>query len=797
MYWQAFAGRALGVLLGLTLSACGVLADGAEPLPGTGLLDFADDTAQKMVEGIHRHLDRLLGEAAKKRELLWNSYFSAADGAQPPLEIEANRARLKEILGLVDKISSVNMTVTSPVKAVSAADPIAKPVARGSNFVVHAVSWTVFRDVHGEGLLLLPDRDAVADVIAVPDCDWSPEQAVGLLPGVDVEDQFPRRLAEAGCRVLVPSLIDRGNRFSGNPGVRQTKHSQRETLWRASYELGRTPLGYELQKIFAAADWFESTRSSGAAGRSDHDVEANPKSNAPSHPKIGIIGYGEGGLLALLAGAIDERFEAVGVCGAFGLCSRLPEQPIDRNVWSFLERFGDAELGAMILPRALCVEFGKYPEVALTDQYGGAPGSLWRPTRDQFDAELRRIENWRAGSKVFASYPAADSICSTETAREFLAQLAPNAELNKQPGPAPAFIGAPAWPDPAARTLRQYLEILEDTQHLMREAEYARREFWKRCDFTGADAFQRSAEEYRSFLRTNVIGVLTVRNLPPNPRSRFLFETNNCRSYEVMLDVCDDVFAYGILVVPKGLKSGERHPVVVCQHGLEGRPCDVADPRIDNPAYHAFAWRLAERGFVTFAPQNPYIGGTRFRQLLRKSQPLGLTLWSFILRQHEVITDWLANLDFVDPDRIGFYGLSYGGKTALRIPPLVARYSLSICSADFNEWVWKNVSARAQYSYLWTAEYDMPEWNLANTFNHAELAWLIFPRPFMVERGHRDGVAPDEWVAYEFARVRRHYVSLGFGDRAEIEFFDGPHTINGVGTFDFLHRHLRWPGSGK
>ncbi|NLH74816.1 MAG: hypothetical protein GX456_17340 [Verrucomicrobia bacterium] len=791
---KACKGPLLCVWLGLTLFTHGVLSEVAEPLPGTALLHFTDDPAQEMVEGMHRHLDRLLGETAKKRELLWNSFRSAADGAQPSPGADANRARLREILGLVDRITPVSMTIMSPVKAVSAADPVAEPVARGSNFVVHAVSWTVFRGVHGEGLLLLPDKEPVADIIAVPDCEWSPEQAVGLLPGVEVEHQFPRQLAEVGCRVLVPALIDRGNRFGGNPGVRQTKHSQRETLWRASYELGRTPLGYELQKIFAAADWFESTHTGKADGRRDHDATATPQSNAQNDPPIGIIGYGEGGLLALLAGAIDNRFTAVGVCGAFGLYSRLPEQPIDRNAWSFLERFGDAELGAMILPRALCVEFGKYPEVALTDQYGGAPGSLWRPSREQFDTELRRIQSWSPSSKVFACYPPANSICSTETMRAFLAQLAPNVDLKERPGQAPTLIDSASLPDPATRTLRQYLEILEDTQHLMREAEYTRRDFWKHCDFTGSDAFQRSAEEYRSFLRTNVIGVLAAPNRPPNPRSRFLFETNNCRSYEVMLDVCDDVFAYGILVVPKGIKSGERRPVVVCQHGLEGRPRDVADPRIDNPAYHAFAWRLAERGFVTFAPQNPYIGRTRFRQLLRKSQPLGLTLWSYILRQHEVITDWLATLDFVDPDRIGFYGLSYGGKTALRIPPLVPRYCLSICSADFNEWVWKNVSARAQYSYLWTPEYDMPEWNLANTFNHAEFAWLIFPRPFMVERGHMDGVAPDEWVAYEFARVRRHYVSLGFGGRTEIEFFNGPHTINGVGTFDFLHRHLRWPG---
>jgi hypothetical protein len=63
----------------------------------------------------------------------------------------------------------------------------------------------------------------------------------------------------------------------------------------------------------------------------------------------------------------------------------------------------------------------------------------------------------------------------------------------------------------------------------------------------------------------------------------------------------------------------------------------------------------------------------------------------------------------------------------------------------------------------------------------------------MVERGHDDGVAPDQWVAYEYAKIRRMYDKLGIGDRTEIEFFNGPHTINGVGTFRFLEKHLNWP----
>jgi hypothetical protein len=41
--------------------------------------------------------------------------------------------------------------------------------------------------------------------------------------------------------------------------------------------------------------------------------------------------------------------------------------------------------------------------------------------------------------------------------------------------------------------------------------------------------------------------------------------------------------------------------------------------------------------------------------------------------------------------------------------------------------------------------------------------------------------------------VRALYVDLKIPERTTIEFFDGPHTINGAGTFKFLHEQLKWP----
>jgi hypothetical protein len=347
--------------------------------------------------------------------------------------------------------------------------------------------------------------------------------------------------------------------------------------------------------------------------------------------------------------------------------------------------------------------------------------------------------------------------------------------------------------DPAPRQKRQFDQLVAFTQQLMRDSERGRqRSFWYKLDFSSPAKYEASTAGFRKQMWEELIGKLPAPTEPMNPRSRLAYDEPRWIGYEITLDLFPDVFAYGILLVPKDLKPGEKRPVVVCQHGLEGRPQDVVNPKTKTRAYNSFGAQLADRGYIVYAPQNPYIGHDRFRILQRKAHPLGLSLFSFIVRQHERTLDWLAQQPFVDPDRMAFYGLSYGGKTAMRVPALLPRYCLSICSGDFNEWVWKNVSIDFPASYMFSNEYDMYEFDLGNTFSYAEMAALIAPRPFMVERGHDDTVGIDEWVAYEYAKVRRLFSKLGLPERTEIEFFPGGHMINGKGTFRFLTRHLKW-----
>ncbi len=327
----------------------------------------------------------------------------------------------------------------------------------------------------------------------------------------------------------------------------------------------------------------------------------------------------------------------------------------------------------------------------------------------------------------------------------------------------------------------------------MRTSELRRDAYWSKADRKSAAAWEASLEPYRTEFSEELIGKLRPFDSPGSDvLSTQIYDEPKWTGYAVKLPMEEDLFASGVLLLPKDLKPGEKRPVVVCQHGLEGTPKPIVDRR-EKSSYNGFGTRLADLGYIVYAPQNPYIGGDRFRQLQRKANPLGKSLFSIIIAQHARTLDWLKSRPEVDPARIAFYGLSYGGKTAMRVPAVLKDYCLSICSADFNEWAVKCTNIERKYSYLYTIEYDMYEFGLAERFNYAEMAGLIAPRPFMVERGHDDGVAPDEWVAYEYAKVRRLYDKLGIGDRTGLAVFNGGHQIDGKETFAFLAKHLGWP----
>ncbi len=711
-------------------------------LPNTQPLAPNADFSATMVAGIDKFALELTTKA------------KAARAAQWPGDAATHREHLKTIIGAIDK--------RLPITALELVGDTSTPtlLAETDKARISRVRWPVFDGVQGEGILIQPKGKVLARVIYLPDCDTDPEKLAN-----------DAMLAYSGCEIIIPALVSRSSEFSTNDrfGVK-TNVPHREWIYRQSFELGRHIIGYEVQKVLQLVDW-----------------TSTQKDKVP----LLVAGLGEGGMIAFYAGALDTRISSVYVWGYFAAREALWSEPIYRNLFGLLNEFGDAEIASLIAPRHLVVQHLGYPNVkgppaAKQGQRSiAAPGKIVKPSLDEMKAEVARAQQIVPGGwiKLYGEDGGLKEVVGhllPEVAAPIVKSIEP---IMPQKNEQRAAVDA-------TRQERQVRELETFTQRLLVDTEAERNAtFWKPLPLSSVADFEKRTATERERFWNDIIGRLPDPNVPMNAKSRLVKETDKVTIYEVTLDVWQDVFAWGWLALPKDLKPGEKRPIVVCQHGLEGIPEDVFNSDPESKAfkpYQAFALRLAEQGFVSFAPHNPYRGMDAFRTLQRKLNPLGKTLFSVIIGQHQRILEWLKTQPFTDSKHIAFYGLSYGGKSAMRIPAILTDYCLSICSGDFNEWVRKCVSSDMPMSYIHTHEYEIWEWNMGRTFNYAEMAALIAPRPFMVERGHNDGVGTDEWVNYEYAKVRRLYNKLLIGDHTTIEHFDGPHMIHGVGTYEFV-----------
>ncbi len=229
------------------------------PLEGTRAWPMPADPAREMVEGLHRYLDRETRAALARRDGRWDRVHTSVNAYNN--SVGPQRERLAAILGTTEvRARPVTMTYLS-------GPGVPAPLAVNDSVKVTAVRWTVYPGFDAEGLLVEPVGAIRANVVALPDADTPPEQLVWAATGSPPEAATALRLAEAGCRVLVPTLIDRSDEFSGSPLVRFTNLTHREWIYRMAYETGRHVIGYEVDEVRAAVDWFTRDGRAEAADR--------------------------------------------------------------------------------------------------------------------------------------------------------------------------------------------------------------------------------------------------------------------------------------------------------------------------------------------------------------------------------------------------------------------------------------------------------------------------------------------------------------------------------------------------
>lgn len=733
--------------------------------------DYENTMAEKIYAGINEFLDIHAGTVISNRGKFWDRNFDSPEAYEA--SVSSNRQRLREIIGAVDW--------RKPPRLYSMGHPgQGEIIAENSKCAVYQITWEVMGGLQAEGLMLLPKGTVKASVVMVPDADEIPESYAGLAKGSGLALQ----LAESGVRVILPVLVNRDSRYSGGKALMPynpwrnsadsasvwTNQPHREWIHRQGYIMGRHIIGLEVQKILAAVDWLVEKKPAGAS------------------EKIGVMGYGEGGLLALYSAALDTRIDATWVSGYFGPREELWKEPVYRNIWGLLTEFGDAEIASLIAPRPLIIEASPVPAVegppaAKEGQLDYAvPGKLETPSASEVEKEFKRL---------LALFPTSGALHPDATLLQPVAHYGTEAaqllfaeklDITLSQTKPPVVTKLLENTGPEERQRRVFDNMVEFIQDMIPKDDHTRYAFFK-GDFSSTESWERDMKPYREKFYEEMVGNLKQPLLPLSPKIRQIYDEPAWKGFEVALEAIPGVYAWGILAVPKDIKPGERRPAVVMQHGIGGLP----STSMFVESYHGVLQALVNRGFVVFSPFNPY----QFN--IRKANPLKASAFSIIIPQHQQILNFLSSLDYVDYKRVALYGKSWGGRTAQRVPVVLDGYSVAISSAYFNDWVPKTVSTHYRNSYFFTKSIGIYEWNMGNTFTHAEMALMIAPRPFMVESGYLDGVAAHEMVAYEFAKVKRIYDCMGISDRVDLELFMGGHDINGQGTFRFLHKHLDWP----
>jgi dienelactone hydrolase len=227
----------------------------------------------------------------------------------------------------------------------------------------------------------------------------------------------------------------------------------------------------------------------------------------------------------------------------------------------------------------------------------------------------------------------------------------------------------------------------------------------------------------------------------------------------------DRVLAY--LLVPNGLKPGEKRPAVVVFHQTTNDTLREPVGLGKKPPL-ALGLHLVKRGYVVLSPQCYIMKGNGARAQAAEIAKLwpGWTGLGKMIFDASRCVDFLESLAYVDAGRIGCIGHSLGAKEVLYAMAFEERYAAGV----FNE---GGIGLRMSN---WTDPWyltDAMKPHIPAMENHQVLA-LVAPRPLLVLGGDSaDGDASWAFVREALAVYRL----LGAGDRVGLVNHHGGHSF--------------------
>jgi len=226
-----------------------------------------------------------------------------------------------------------------------------------------------------------------------------------------------------------------------------------------------------------------------------------------------------------------------------------------------------------------------------------------------------------------------------------------------------------------------------------------------------------------------------------------------------------------------GTTSGAGKDTTV---GLSGRK-----PGTPPKRNYAFAIDMVEAGFVAFAadylrdgerikPGRVPYDTTDFYQEFPEWSIVGKDAWD-----NSRAVDYLQSLDFVNPQKIGMMGHSYGGHSTIFATALEPRIKVAVANGPVSDFIHHGLhwgvekGARNSQSLPGMRPYVLDH-TLALPVTFYEFTSLIAPRPLLVGEavGERRPMEEENYAA-----VRQVYTALGYADRVRYHWYSGDHDV--------------------
>lgn len=234
----------------------------------------------------------------------------------------------------------------------------------------------------------------------------------------------------------------------------------------------------------------------------------------------------------------------------------------------------------------------------------------------------------------------------------------------------------------------------------------------------------------------------------------------------------DRVPAY--LLIPKEIKG--KAPAMLCLH----QTTDIGSREpvgLGGSADLHYAAELAERGYVTLAPDYPYLGENKFDPYQNGYVSCTMKgIWN-----HMRSIDLLQSLSEVDGQRIGVIGHSLGGHNSLFLAAYDERVRcvVSCCGYGTNEeYVKKHKFTGGEGVRYYPRIKDLTDGDVQRMpFDLVEIAATLAPRPFLTVAPLRDGNFPEKGLTDAEQALAPLYKLHAAEDRLTFDFPDSEHTF--------------------